>query len=343
MARPLKTGVDYFPLDTDFFTDKKIKLLKGEFGARGLLIVLFTLCQVYSTNGYYMSFDNDDAILAADELNCGITPELVREVVQGSVKRSLFDEGVFNQFGVLTSPGIQRRFIRAISKRDDIAVFEEYWLLDIDDPNDVPQAMRNKVTFKSVSGEKTIVSGGKNPVNSSENPLKESRKKVKESKKKVVVDTTPARPDFNTVESYASSNLDYLSPSNMQDLIAFRETLPDDLIRYAIDAACANGVRKWAYVRSILARYQSAGYKTVGEVKNAEEQRTRQKSNGYNPALNYDESAHYKKDQSGRYFDVLKHYGAKPNPALNYTQRSNEETNYSGTFINLLEEYGGNE
>lgn len=59
-----------------------------------------------------------------------------------------------------------------------------------------------------------------------------------------------------------------------------------------------------------------------------------------NPALNYDESAHYKKDQSGRCFDVLKHYGAKPNPALNYTQRSSEETNYNSTFINLLDEYG---
>lgn len=314
MARPIKTGVDYFPLDTDFFSDKKIKLLKGEFGARGLLIVLFTLCQVYSTNGYYMSFDNDDAILAADELNCGITPELVREVVQGSVKRSLFDEGVFNQFGVLTSPGIQRRFIRAISKRDDISVFEEYWLLDINDPNDVPQAMRNKVTFKSVSGEKTIVSGGRNPVNSSENPLKESRKKVKESRKKVVVNATAAAPDFNTIEVYASSNLDYLSPTNMQDLIAFRETLTDDLIRYAIDAACANGVRKWAYVRSILARYQAAGFKTIGEVKADEEKRSQQKAQ-------------------------QKSFGGKQNPALNYEQRS--ETNYGSTVIDLLGEYGG--
>lgn len=315
MARPLKTGVDYFPLDTDFFTDKKIKLLKGEFGARGLLIVLFTLCQVYSTNGYYMSFDNDDAILAADELNCGITPELVREVVQGSVKRSLFDEGVFNQFGVLTSPGIQRRFIRAISKRDDIAVFEEYWLLDIDDPNDVPQAMRNKVTFKSVSGEKTIVSGGKNPVNSSENPLKESRKKVKESKvKQSKAEDTPAiaRPDFNTIEVYASSNLDYLSPTNMQDLIAFRETLPEELIRHAIDEACANGKRTWAYVRSILARYLQKGIKSVGDAVSDKEhfqlQQRQQKATYNNPALNYGQ---HTEGYDHTYIDLLGEYGGE--------------------------------
>ena len=35
MARPIKDGVDYFPLDTDFFQDDKVRLIKGEFGAKG--------------------------------------------------------------------------------------------------------------------------------------------------------------------------------------------------------------------------------------------------------------------------------------------------------------------
>lgn len=292
MARPLKTGVDYFPLDTDFFTDKKIKLLKGEYGACGLLIVLSTLCRVYSTNGYYASFDDDDAILTADELGCGISPNLVREVVQGSVRRSLFDEGVFNQFGVLTSPGIQRRFIRAISKRDDIAVINDYWLLDINNVNDVPQAMRNKVTFKSVSVDKTPVSGGKNPVNSIRNPLKESRKKVKESK---VEESRPhAAAPALTIEAYAASVLNVLSPRNMEELISFREPLSDELIRYAIDEACAAGIRNWAYVRSILTRFVRSDFKTIGDVEAEKARREQQKqsqlrSGAPNPALQYEQ------------------------------------------------------
>ena len=35
MARPAKKGLEYFPMDTDFFADKKIRLLRGEFGAAG--------------------------------------------------------------------------------------------------------------------------------------------------------------------------------------------------------------------------------------------------------------------------------------------------------------------
>ena len=113
-------------------------------------------------------------------MGAGITPELVREVVQGSVRRSLFDEGVFNQFGVLTSPGIQRRYLRAVATRDDIPIFEEYWLLNIDDKNDVLKAVRNKVTFKSVNLKKTPVFFEKTPVNAYRN----SQSKLKERKLK---------------------------------------------------------------------------------------------------------------------------------------------------------------
>ena len=54
MARPPKEGVEYFPLDVDFFQDKKIRLLKAEFGARGLMIVLAAFCRIYSNNGYLL-------------------------------------------------------------------------------------------------------------------------------------------------------------------------------------------------------------------------------------------------------------------------------------------------
>jgi len=80
----------------------------------------------------------------------------------------------------------------------------------------------------------------------------------------------------DTIEIYASANLDYLSPSNMEDLVAFRDDLPEDLIRHAIDEACANGKRSWAYARSILARYQRAGYRSVEEAKAAAAHRAQQ-------------------------------------------------------------------
>ena len=82
-----------------------------------------------------------------------------------------------------------------------------------------------------------------------------------------------SRPSFDTVEAYASGNLAYLSPGNMEELADFKTDLPDELIRCAIDTACANGARKWSYVKAVLNGYVDAGYKTIGDVKAAEQQR----------------------------------------------------------------------
>jgi DnaD/phage-associated family protein len=82
-----------------------------------------------------------------------------------------------------------------------------------------------------------------------------------------------SRPCFDTVEAYAANNLQALSIGNMQEFADFKAELPEELIRHAIDEACAAGKRSWAYTRSILMRYQDAGYKTIGDVKAAEQQR----------------------------------------------------------------------
>lgn len=77
------------------------------------------------------------------------------------------------------------------------------------------------------------------------------------------------RPDFNTIEVYAANNLAALNAGNMAEFIAFKDELPEELIRHAIDEACAAGKRTWSYTRAILTRYRDSGFKTVGEAKAA--------------------------------------------------------------------------
>ena len=96
----------------------------------------------------------------------------------------------------------------------------------------------------------------RNPIQSESNPNPESE---------------PARgggddrPDFNTVEVYAANNLAALNAGNMAEFIAFKDELPEELIRHAIDEACAAGKRTWSYTRAILTRYRDSGFKTVGD------------------------------------------------------------------------------
>lgn len=61
----------------------------------------------------------------------------------------------------------------------------------------------------------------------------------------------------------------------MTELVSFAEDMPEDLIRYAIDEACARGKRTWAYVRAILQGYIREDFKTVGEAKAESERRSK--------------------------------------------------------------------
>ena len=54
MARPKKSGLSYFPLDTDFFdNDSRIKILKARYRADGIMIYVYLLCEIYKTDTTY--------------------------------------------------------------------------------------------------------------------------------------------------------------------------------------------------------------------------------------------------------------------------------------------------
>ena len=183
MSRPMKSGLDYYPMDVGFLRDKKVRLLRAEFGASSVLFVLYVLGKVYEGDGYFLTWDQDETLTASIELQ--ESPAYISEVLQGCLSRSLFDERVFQMFGVLTSAGIQRRYLRGCEKRGVINIYKEYWLLDSKKVQDVPAGILNKLAFFSINGGNNPVNSPGNPVNSLKNPqskVKES--KVKESKVK---------------------------------------------------------------------------------------------------------------------------------------------------------------
>lgn len=94
-------------------------------------------------------------------------------------------------------------------------------------------------------------------------------------------DTTDDRPKI-TAHAYITSNIDKLTPGNFQEAFVYIDELGDDLVKYAVDEACANNARTWAYTRSILDNIKHKGYRTVDEAKAAKERREKQK-NRYEP------------------------------------------------------------
>ncbi len=130
MAGRPKQGNDYAGWSVDIFDgDKKIDKLLDAKGWKGFGIYFFLCQRAYKTNGYYYEWGYDDCATTARKMGGGINSGTVKETVDYCLQVDLFDKRLFDEWGVLTSRGIQRRFWAVLSERRSKTVYQEYWLL----------------------------------------------------------------------------------------------------------------------------------------------------------------------------------------------------------------------
>ena len=117
--------------------------------------------------------------------------------------------------------------------------------------------------------------------------------------------------DLGTVEVYLANNITGLSATLMQEFQTFKDDLPEELIRYAIDEACAQNVRSYSYLRKILNRYVDKGFKTIGDVKADRDAFERGKKAKAAPAKHNYQQHEYTEGDFGAdfYYDPSKDYG----------------------------------
>lgn len=127
MARPQKEGIDYFPLSCQF--DDSVKLIQAEFGLVGLGILIRLWQKIYGGRGYYTAWDSDVALVFSSE--CGVGASVVREVVSACLRRGIFDKSMHDQYGILTSEGIQERYAEATERRSSQKIDFRYLLISI--------------------------------------------------------------------------------------------------------------------------------------------------------------------------------------------------------------------
>jgi len=112
MARPSKVGLDYFPMDTDYFSDEKFQFIVAKYGLIGEIICIRLFAKIYR-NGYYTRWTEDDALLFSTTVN--LTTEVVDQVIFEATKRGLFSSEMLKENSILTSHGIQSRYMKACS------------------------------------------------------------------------------------------------------------------------------------------------------------------------------------------------------------------------------------
>ncbi|MBN2286934.1 MAG: DUF4373 domain-containing protein [Tissierellales bacterium] len=132
MARPQKTGIEYFPFDIDFFNDEKVQFISAKYGEFGELILIKLLCKIYR-NGYFIQWGEDECLLFAKNSGDNVTPELVNRVIEECMERNFFNRQKFEDYQILTSSGIQKRYFEAIKRRKNIVIIQNYLINGVND------------------------------------------------------------------------------------------------------------------------------------------------------------------------------------------------------------------
>jgi len=179
MARKNKVGIDYFSFDVHFYNNDKIQLIEAEFGIKGGYLITRLLCKIYD-EGYFYKWGHDQRLLLAKNIGSEFTPDLVQQIVDALIDRSFFDADMYRKYNILTSAGIQRRYLDATNRYSEVKLIKEYMLIDI------PQ--RDNVSIISINADTNLINVN---INSSQSEFKEindsinSQKKIKEKEIKL--------------------------------------------------------------------------------------------------------------------------------------------------------------
>ena len=128
MARPMKQGLDYFPLDVNH--DDKMKMIEAKYEVAGFGIVI-KMWQIIYDNGYFIKWTERELLLYKNRINADIN--LINDVINECLKWDIFNKEMFDKYKILTSSGIQKRYVEAIKRRKEITIEESYWLIDVPD------------------------------------------------------------------------------------------------------------------------------------------------------------------------------------------------------------------
>lgn len=272
--RPLKSGLDYFPFDVDFYEDKKIKVVKAKYGCDGINVFIYLLCQIYK-NGYYIKLDEDYEYLFSDELK--MEPEKIGQIINFLLGRSLFNDILFKSDKVLTSRGIQARFQEAIKTRGSkraVEVDANIWLLSEDKTESYI-----KITHFSSKSENNPSKSEKNKGFSSEEVHKEKEKEI-ESK-------LNENKDLAVVVASYEQNISSISSIVSEKIEEWLKEVDISLILYAIEQAVLKNKKNWSYINGVINNCYKSGKKTRADA----ERKSGQKNSAKNGSYEFDDMA----------------------------------------------------
>lgn len=328
MARPVKQGLDYFPLDTNL--DNKLELFEAEFGLEGFAFIIKLYQKIYN-NGYFFEWNNDEQLLFAKKINVSI--KSINVYINSAIQRGIFDKNIYEKYSVLTSRGIQKRYLEACKRRKQIEIMKEYFLIDISNPD--YKEFSSKIVFVNINSINVNINSSNCNHNVNNNPQNvdiNSQRKEKKSKVNNNIYNNNINNNITTTinNNICEDNVNINSSEDDEDSVVGVENfsddcvidfynkhidnisdysrlfikqcrnknIPDDLIIYAMEIAIDNNKKTIAYIKGILNNWEKADITSVLEAKQNREENLKNKTKQKN----------YNNYQQRQYSNLNTHY-----------------------------------
>lgn len=261
----MNNGISFVPLDVTL--DDKFELIEAEYGIKGFAVIVKLFQKIYGGQGYYCEWTEDVALLFAKKM-IGLGGNAVSEIIEAALKRGIFDRGLYDKYGILTSAGIQKRYLKASARKARVELISNYLLIE------VTQNYKNVAVLS-----KNVTETAKNVTESNVNKIKQNEIKLNEtnSSAEAVPKELAFDKDVKEVLDFYQENIAPLTPYIAHNIEDWCKDMEHGAVKLAIIEATKHNARHWKYIEAILKTWHSAGRTTLAEVQDANKRRSGKK------------------------------------------------------------------
>ena len=183
MALSIK-GLQYFPLDVNFFENNKIAIIISDYGLEATAVVLKLFSQIYKS-GYYMDWNEKIGKIFSASFHTKYSYATIMNLVNSLVEEDIFNKKMYEEYHILTSEKIQNCYFSATVRRKKQKISNPEYLLIADmipssttpkehlNDNSVDKNPKNACNFEQSKVDK---SKGKESINNHTHIARESEK-----------------------------------------------------------------------------------------------------------------------------------------------------------------------
>ena len=257
-------------------SDLKIKKIIRAHGAQAVAVVISVLTTIYRDNGYFATYDEDLIFIIADELK--LEDSYVKDVIEKLIEVDFLNKEQKEKNNILTSIGIQERYLKACERRVKTTLNATYSLLN-DSSNELPQT-------ESTDKESLCI---QKPDSTGVNDSKSTQSKVNKNivnKNKINNNLVSSENNSDVrelIEMY-QENFGVCNSLVIHDIEKSLGYLDKDAIIESFRLSLGKD-NPYLYMKGIWAKWKENGIKTYAQVKYDEEKhkqnRTSYKPSGY--------------------------------------------------------------